>query len=219
MLLKEIKYLLWQELKLENRQRFAFNGILLYVISTVYVVYISTKGDIQSQTWVSLFWLIMLFASANALQKSFVRENSNRYLYLYTLSSPQGVIISKIIYNCMLTGVVSLLTWLVYSVLMGDAVSNKWLFLCSLWLGNTGIASLFTFISSISSKSSQNSTLVAVLGFPVLLPLLLTLLRLCNASVMGVSVADAQNYLYVLLALTVIIWAMAYLLFPYLWRE
>ncbi|MBV6461830.1 MAG: hypothetical protein HJHJAOHD_01964 [Flavobacteriales bacterium] len=219
MLLKEIKYLLWQELKLENRQRFAFNGILLYVISTVYVVYISTKGDIQSQTWVSLFWLIMLFASANALQKSFVRENSNRYLYLYTLSSPQGIIISKIIYNCMLTGVVSLLTWLVYSVLMGDAVSNKWLFLCSLWLGNTGIASLFTFISSISSKSSQNSTLVAVLGFPVLLPLLLTLLRLCNASVMGVSVADAQNYLYVLLALTVIIWAMAYLLFPYLWRE
>ncbi|GIK70216.1 MAG: ABC transporter permease [Bacteroidetes bacterium] len=219
MLLKEIKYLLWQELKLENRQRFAFNGILLYVISTVYVVYISTKGDIQSQTWVSLFWLIMLFASANALQKSFVRENSNRYLYLYTLSSPQGIIISKIIYNGMLTGVVSLLTWLVYSVLMGDAVSNKWLFLCSLWLGNTGIASLFTFISSISSKSSQNSTLVAVLGFPVLLPLLLTLLRLCNASVMGVSVADAQNYLYVLLALTVIIWAMAYLLFPYLWRE
>ncbi|NUM51111.1 MAG: heme exporter protein CcmB [Flavobacteriales bacterium] len=219
MLLKEIKYLLWQELKLENRQRFAFNGILLYVISTVYVVYISTKGDTQPQTWVSLFWLIMLFASANALQKSFVRENSNRYLYLYTLSSPQGIIISKIIYNGMLTGVVSLLTWLVYSVLMGDAVSNKWLFLCSLWLGNTGIASLFTFISSISSKSSQNSTLVAVLGFPVLLPLLLTLLRLCNASVMGVSVADVQHYLYVLLALTVIIWAMAYLLFPYLWRE
>jgi heme exporter protein B len=219
MLLKEIKHLLLQELKLENRQRFAFNGILLYVVSTVYVVYISTKGEILQNTWVPLFWLIILFAGANALQRSFIRENSNRFLYLYTLVSPRGIIISKIIYNCILTSVVSLLTWFTYTVFMGDIVENKMFFLVSLLLGNIGVASLFTFIASISSKSSQNSTLVAVLGFPVLLPLLLTIVKLCNASVMGVSFADMQKYFYVLLALNVIIWAMAYMLFPYLWRE
>lgn len=219
MLLKEIKYLLLQDLKLENRQRFAFNGILLYVVSTVYVVYISTKGDVQQNTWVPLFWLIILFAGANALQRSFARENSNRFLYLYTIVSPKGIIISKIIYNCLLTSVVSLLTWLAYAVLMGDIVENKVFFLVSLLLGNVGIASLFTFIAAISSKSSQNSTLVAVLGFPVLLPLLLTIVKLCNASIIGLSFTEMQKFIYVLIALNVIIWAMAYMLFPYLWRE
>lgn len=219
MLLKEIKYLLLQELKLENRQRFAFNGILLYVVSTVYVVYISTKGDVQQNTWVPLFWLIILFAGANALQRSFARENSNRFLYLYTIVSPKGIIISKIIYNCLLTSVVSMLTWLAYAVLMGDIVENKVFFLVSLLLGNVGIASLFTFIAAISSKSSQNSTLVAVLGFPVLLPLLLTIVKLCNASIIGLSFTEMQKFIYVLIALNVIIWAMAYMLFPYLWRE
>ena len=219
MILKEIKHLFFHELKLENRHRYAFNGILLYVVSTVYVVYISTKGELQQSSWVPIFWLIMLFASANALQKSFIRENSGRFLYLYTLASPQGIIISKMLYNCILTSVVSMLTWVAYSILMGDVIANKLLFISALLLGNMGISSLFTFIAAISSKSAQNSTLVAVLGFPVLLPLLLALIKICNASVMGISFADMKTYLYVLLALNVIIWAMAYLLFPYLWRE
>ncbi len=219
MLLKEVKYLFLHELKSENRQRFALNGILLYVASTVYVTYSATRGDAAGSTWTALFWLIMLFAAANAMQRTFVKENTGRFLYFYTLCSPQGIVLAKMAYNSLLTTLVSLLTWLVFSLLMGDQVENKSLFIPALLIGNAGMGALFTFIAALSSKSTQNSTLMAVLGFPVLLPLLLSLVKVSNAAVAGMPTESSTTFLIVLIAMNVLIWALAYVLFPYLWRD
>ena len=98
----QVKSLLTKELILEWRSRYALNGILLYVVSTIFVCYLSFKGGIQGPTWNVLFWIILLFASINAMVKSFVQEPVGRHVYLYTLASPQAIILSKIIYNCLL---------------------------------------------------------------------------------------------------------------------
>ncbi len=80
----QVKSLLAKELILEWRSRYALNGILLYVVSTIFVCYLSFKGGIQGPTWNVLFWIILLFASINAMVKSFVQEPVGRHLYLYT---------------------------------------------------------------------------------------------------------------------------------------
>ncbi len=71
-LIHQVKSLIAKELILEWRSRYAFNGIVLYVVSTIFVCYLSFKGGIQGPTWNVLFWIILLFASINALVKSFV---------------------------------------------------------------------------------------------------------------------------------------------------
>lgn len=218
MLGTQIKHLLVKELRLELRNKYALGGILLYVVSTVFVSYLSFKQIINIQTWNALFWIILLFASVNGVAKSFIGESRGRLLYLYTLVSPQAVILSKIIYNSLLLLVISVLCLFVYSLFVGYLVQDLPLFLVTLLLGSLGFSSLLTMVSAIASKTGNNFTLMAILSFPIMMPLLMVLLKLSKNAIDGLERWDL-NYLLVLMFINVIIIALSYLLFRYLWRD
>jgi heme exporter protein B len=219
MLLSEIKYLLKKEIMLEWRQKYAINGIFLYVASTVFVAYLSFKMLENAAIWNALFWIIILFASTNAVTKSFMQETKQRQLYLYTISSPQAVILSKIIYNILLMLLVTLITFIFYSMFLGMPVQNLPMFLLSLIIGSSGFASIMTLISAIAAKTGNNSTLMAILSFPIILPFLLTLIRLSQNAITGAEAALSYSHLITLLAIIVILIILSYILFPYLWRD
>jgi len=219
MLLHEIKYLVAKDIKLEFKQRYAINGILLYVVSTIFVSYLSFVRIIDPATWNSLFWIIMLFAAVNAVSKSFVQESASRQLYYYTVASPQAIILSKMIYNFMLMGVLSLLCLVVFISLMGGFVVNYPLFISALLLGSSGFASALTFISAIASRTNNNFALMAVLSFPVVMPILLTLMKVSAAALSVGTFSGNMKYLAALLMLNAIVVALSYVLFPYLWRD
>ncbi len=215
---KQIKYLIAKELRLEMRNKYALGGILLYVVSTVFVSYLSFKKIVTPATWNALFWIIFLFASVNAIAKSFISETKGRLLYLYTLTSPQAVILSKIIYNSLLLTVLAALCLAVYSLFIGNIVQDMPLFMLTLLLGSFGFSSLLTMVSAIASKASNNFTLMAILSFPILIPLLIVLIKLSKNAIDGLEHWD-MNFLMVLVFLNVIIIALSYLLFRYLWRD
>jgi heme exporter protein B len=218
MLIRQIKYLVAKEIKLEMRNKYALGGIMLYVVSTVFVSYLSFKQIINAPTWNALFWIILLFASINGVAKSFIGETRGRLLYLYTLVSPQAVILSKIIYNSFLLLVISGLCLFVYSLFIGNIIQDLPLFLLTLLLGSFGFSSLLTMVSAIASKTSNNFTLMAILSFPIMMPLLMVLLKLSKNAIDGLEHWD-MNYLMVLMFINVIIIALSYLLFRYLWRD
>lgn len=205
-------------MSLEIRNKYALGGILLYVVSTIFVSYLSFKQIINAPTWNALFWIILLFASINGVAKSFIGESRGRLLYLYTLASPQAVILSKIIYNSLLLLIISGLCLLVYSVFVGNLVQDMPLFILTLLLGSFGFSSLLTMVSAIASKTNNNFTLMAILSFPIMMPLLMVLLKLSKNAVDGLENWDL-NYLLVLGLINVIILALSYLLFRYLWRD
>jgi len=200
------------------RNKYALGGILLYVISTVFVCYLSFKKIINPQTWNALFWIILLFASINGVAKSFIGETRGRLIYLYTLASPQAVIISKIIYNSVLLTVLSGICLMVYSLFVGNIIQDMSLFLIVLLLGSFGFSSLLTMVSAIASKSNNNFTLMAILSFPILMPLLIVLIKISKNAIDGLDKWDT-NGLLILLFINVIIIALSYLLFRYLWRD
>jgi heme exporter protein B len=218
MLFKKVKYLVVKEVKLEMRNKYALGGILLYVVSTIFVSYLSFKKIINPATWNALFWIILLFASINAVAKSFINETRGRLLYLYTLASPQAVILSKIIYNSFLLSILSVLCLLVYTLFVGNIVQDFSLFLVTLLLGSFGFSSLLTMVSAIASKTNNNFTLMAILSFPIIMPLLMVLIKLSKNAIDGLDLWDT-NSLLILMFLNVIIIASSYLLFPYLWRD
>src|SRR6188472_2490770 len=91
-----------KEFRLEWRQKSVVTGILIYVISTVFICYLTFRQIIDIPTWNALFWIIMVFAAVNAVARSFMQENKGIQLYYYTMLSPGTVILSKIIYNMLL---------------------------------------------------------------------------------------------------------------------
>lgn len=218
-LLTEIKHLTHKEIRLEWRQKYAFNGLLLYVVSTVYICYLSFKNIIDPPTWNALFWIIMLFAAVNAIAKSFIQENESRLLYYYSLTSPQAVILSKIIYNCILMLILSGFNLLFYSLLIGNIVQDMSLFLIALFLGSMGFATTLTMVAAIAAKAGHNSTLMAILSFPILIPLLITVIKLSKNAIDGLDWSISYQYIIILAAINVMVVALSFVLFPYLWRD
>jgi heme exporter protein B len=219
--------LLKKEVLLEWRSKYAFNGILLYVVSTVFICYISfhlTPGFASSQgyhiVWNVLFWIIMLFASVNAVAKSFLQESRARLLYYYVIASPQAIILSKIIYNVLLMSLISLLTLLVYFNFFPNPVGSPWLYVFSVLLGSISFSTVFTMISAIASKAGNNGTLMSVLSFPVIIPVILLLIHLSKSAMDGIDIDQhVYQYLGALGAINVIVIATSLLLFPFLWRD
>lgn len=216
---KELKALLIKEFKLEFRHKYALNGILLYVVSTVFISYLSFKQIVNPTVWNALFWIIILFAAVNALSKSFMQDSRGLQLYYYTLATPQAIILSKIIYNALLMLGISLLGYACYSLFIGNIVQNQPLFLCSLSLGSIGLSSILTLISAIASKTNNNFSLMAVLSFPIMVPLLITLMKVSKDAIDGINISVSIKYIVTLGLLDLIVLTLSYLLFPYIWRD
>src|ERR1700759_5341965 len=95
---KQILALVKKDILLETRQQYTFYGVLLYVASTVFIVYLSA-GKPEEETWNALFWIVQLFVSVNAVAKSFLQDSKGRMLYYYSISGAGNYIVAKIIFN------------------------------------------------------------------------------------------------------------------------
>ncbi len=211
-----------KEFFLEFRNKTAIGGILLYSVATIYVSYLSFRQITDLPTWNALFWIILLFASFNVAGRSFDKEGSGREMYLYTLARPTSVIASKMTFNALLMLVLGLFSLCIYSILIGTKPlvdTDYGMFVIGLVVGSMGISSLLTIIAGIAHKTENNVGLTAVLGFPVILPFLLTLIKFSKNALDGLAWSVNLSYLAVLLLLNVVIWVLGYILFPYLWRD
>jgi heme exporter protein B len=217
-LLRQVSILIRKEITLEWRSKYALNGILLYVVSTVFVCYQAFKS-VHPVIWNALFWIIMLFAAINAISKSFVQENKGRQLYYYSLVSAKAVILSKIIYNVLLMLLLSAVAFFAYSIIFKNKLGDPTLYFITVMLGNLSFATVFTMVSGISAKAGNNGTLMAILSFPVIIPLLIVLIKLSKNAMDGLDRSVSYNEITVLLAINLVVITVSLLLFPYIWRD
>src|SRR5205814_7660668 len=132
--LQQILALIKKDVLLETRQQYTFYGVLLYVASTVFVVYLSA-GTPEAETWNALFWIVQLFVSVNAVAKSFLQDSRGRMLYYYTISGAGNFIIAKLLFNAVLMMIMSLLTLLMFTLLLGDPIIYFFKFLLISFVG------------------------------------------------------------------------------------
>jgi len=225
-LINQAWHLFKKEVKLEWRSKYAFNGVLLYVVSTVFICYIAfnlnpgfTGSTGYPVIWNVLFWIIMLFASVNAIAKSFMQESKSRLLYYYSIASPQAIIISKIFYNTLLMMLLGSLALVIYQVFFANKIGDPLFYFLTVLLGSMSFSTVFTMISAIASKAGNNGTLMAILSFPVVIPVILLLIRLSKNAMDGIDRSFSYQNFGVLLAINVIVVTTSLLLFPYLWRD
>jgi heme exporter protein B len=191
----------------------------LYIASTVFVLYL-TINEPEPAVWNGLFWVIQLFICVNAVAKSFLSESRGRMLYFYSLVSPVHFIIGKMLYNILLMGLMAVLSLWLFSVFLNNPVISKGLFAGITLLGAFSLSMVFTLMSAIAAKAQNNATMMAILGFPIVITLLLLLLKLSKVAFGEVFRDDAVMQLCLMIGgLDIIIVVMALVLFPYLWKD
>lgn len=212
--------LLKKDILLELRHQHTFYGILLYIASTIFVLFLSLPESPDAEVWNSLFWVIQLFVCVNTVAKSFLQENRGRMLYFYSISSPLEFIIAKLLFNVVLMFLMSMVSLLLFYMFLENPVADGLRFTGIVILGGTSISLVFTLMSAIAAKAQQNAALIAILGFPVILPQLLLLMRLSKAGFAEVFREGAVLQLAGLIGLMdMLVIVMAGILFPYLWKD
>ncbi|HRH39362.1 MAG TPA: heme exporter protein CcmB, partial [Flavobacteriales bacterium] len=218
----EISQLLRLELALDMRQRAAWAGMLLYVISSIYVCYLAVQSGLEGATWNALFWIILLFAAFNAVGRSFVREDQGRQLYLYTLVHPRSVVLARSLYNALTMFALSILSFACYALFLGTGALEKadlLQFTLAVVLGGVGFAVVLTLIAAIAARAGNGIGLMAILGFPIVLPMLLLVMRTSQLALDGSPFSTNALHFVGIVLLDTITLALAWLLFPYLWRD
>ena len=216
---KQVGKLVAHEAGVEWKNKQALTSLIVYALSSIFITYLCFRQNIDPITWNALFWIIMLFAATNAVAKSFLQESKGLQFYHYTLLNPRAVILAKNIYNTLLLSGLGFLNYLCYSVLFDTHVENLSQFIIGLLLGCIGLSGTLTLVSGIVSRANNSAALVAILAFPLLFPLLITIIHFTKNAIDGLAWSVNEPLLIVLVSLNTIILLLSYLLFPYLWRE
>ncbi len=216
--MKNIYTLFKKELLIEFRLQYSFFGVLLYVMATTFVLFLAVSKP-EKQVWIGMYWIIQLFASVNAVAKSFIQYNKGRMLYYYTITSPVHFIAAKLLYNALLMIVISMVSWVIVQLLLGSPVQQPLLFVCISILGSVSFGLLFTMLSAIVAKAQQNAALLAILGFPLIIPLLLVVMKVSNVAMAYSSTVFPTQLIAILLGYNVLIIALSVVLYPILWKD
>jgi heme exporter protein B len=172
----------------------------------------------EGKVWNGLFWVIQLFICINAVAKSFLQESRGRMLYFYSIASPSDFVLAKLLFNSLLMLIMSLLSLLLFTLFLGNPIQKVLPFIGLVLLGGWSLSLVFTFLAAIAAKAQQNAAIMAVLGFPIIIPQLLLLMRLSNIAFAPLLTIPLDTVL-LLVALDVMVILLAVILFPFLWKD
>jgi heme exporter protein B len=209
----------WQS---ELRTRYAVNALGMFILVTISVIMFSVGSEkISPYLTGGLLWIVIFFSSMSGLARSFVSEEERgTTMTLHLIASPGTVFSGKLIFNLVLVFLMNAVITFLFSILfVSFEIRNYILFFLAFFFGNIGIAVSSTIIAAIISKANSKGTLYPVLAFPILLPLILTLLELTKFAIDGNSVADSAIEILVLICYDIIMLTASYLLFDFIWKE
>jgi len=210
--------LLKKDLLLEVRQQYTFYGILLYVTATIFVLYLS-MGQPEGPVWKGLFWMIQLFICVNAVAKSFLQEGRGRLLYFYSIAGARDFILAKLVFNALLMILMSGVSLVLFLFMLGDPMGHEGYFVLITCLGGVSLSLVFTFLSALAARAQQGAALMAILGFPLVIPQLMLLNRISTIAFEDVLQGGLGWMLGIMAGLDVLLVVLAIILFPFLWKD
>lgn len=173
----------------------------------------------EENVWNGLFWMTQLFVCVNAVAKSFLQESPGRMLYFYTIAGARDFILAKLIFNAVLMVVMSLVSLLLFQLLMGNPLQHPLKFVGYSCLGGCSLSLVFTFLAAIAARARQGAALMAIMGFPLIIPQVLLLMRMSNTAFADVIQGSLLQIILLLVALDILVMVLAVILFPFLWKD
>ncbi len=211
-----------KDLYSELRTRYALNSLIMFVVVTLSIILFSTAGETVSPALsAGILWVIIFFAAMSGLSRCFVSEEERgTSMTLQLWVTPSSVLIGKLLFNSMLIYILNILIIIAYMLTMPSfVVKTPMIFFITILIGSFGLSSASTFIAAIISKANSKGTLYPVLSFPILLPLLMSVIDATRLSVDGASIGEAIGDFRIIFSYGVVVTTVAVVLFEFVWRD
>lgn len=205
----------------EFRSRHAITSIALFSLTTLVMVSFSIGVfSLEAVLHSAFLWIIVFFSAMTALARSFIKEEENCTSWALRLNASAEIIFTgKLLFNAILILGLVFVLYPMYLILMSPPKGgNIPLTVLFLILGSLCLAGTTTILSAITAKAGAKNSLLPVIAFPVLLPVLLTSIQGTTAAFAGMGVAEVYSEIVFLFSFLVIIVTASLLLFTYVWE-
>ncbi len=206
----------------ELRTRYAISALVMFVITTIAIILFSLGSEeAPADVLAGMLWVVIFFGAMSGLSRTFVTEEErSTTLTLQMLTRPSAVYAGKLLFNLLLVTGLNLLTVLLYLVFVnGFVIRSGWLFFVTMLLGSLGFAGAATIIAAIIARANTKGTLYPVLSFPILLPLLLTVINATRLAAEGAFFGEAAGEFQLLVSYIVVVSVASFSLFDSIWKD
>ncbi|MCY7362169.1 MAG: heme exporter protein CcmB [Ignavibacteria bacterium] len=210
-----------KDLKSELRTRYVINSLIMFVLVTISIIRFAVGDEeIGNEILTGLLWISIFFSTSNGLSRTFIKEEEKETSVVLKLSADStSVLTGKLIFNLVLTFTLNFFIIFLFIIITDYKIINVGGFLISIFIGNFGLVSASTIIAAIISKANSKGTLYPVLTFPILIPLLVTVINSTKLASIGVETDKLYSEILILVSYSIVITIAAFLLFRFIWED
>ena len=174
--LGQIAAIVWKDLLLEvrSRERITSMGAFAVLAGVLFSFSIDTTAVRPQDVAAGLVWMTLVFGGLLGVGRTFHLEaEDGAFQGVLTSPTPKdAVYLAKTLSNFVLLYAISLLVLAVFALFFGLALGPNlpWV-LFVLGLGSLGFVALGTLFAAIATGTSMGETLLPVLVFPLLVPM------------------------------------------------
>jgi heme exporter protein B len=211
-----------KDVRSELRVRYALNALLMFVVTSLATIVLALRdSELNPEILSGMFWVVIFFSAISGLSRIFVSEEERgTTLVLKLVASPSAVYFGKLLFNCGITLLLSSAVTLLYVIAFpGFVIRSAAIFLCTVFLGSLGFASALTIIAAIIAKAHAKGTLYTVLAFPVLAPLLVTVIQATALSIQSEVWEDSLPQFQIIIAYLCVVVGFSFIMFDSVWKD
>jgi heme exporter protein B len=211
-----------KDVRSELRTRYALNALLMFVVTTITIIIFAIQSENPSPFILAgILWIVVFFASMSGLSRTFVSEEERgTTLFLQLSVQSSAVINGKIFFNVLLLFALNLFTVLLYFFFLPEFfIRNNAIFFLTIVLGTLCLSVSSTLLAAIVAKANTKGTLYPVLSFPILLPLLVTVIDSTKLAVEGATFSEASGNFQILISYLIAVFIISQLLFDIIWKD
>ena len=206
----------------ELRNRYAINALGMFVLTTVATVLFALRSESPGPAPLAgMYWVVVFFSAMSGLARVFVSEEERGTSLTLQLTTSPGVLFAgKLLVNIALTLLLTTAVTVLYVIAFPTfELTTPEIFVLTVLLGSVGFAASATILAAIIAKANSRGTLYPVLAFPILIPLLMTVMSATERALSGAPFGEAIGDLQVLAGYCLIMIAGSFLLFDHVWTE
>ncbi|RME70970.1 MAG: cytochrome C biogenesis protein [Chloroflexi bacterium] len=168
-----------------------------------------------------VLWVSIAFAGMLGLSRSFILELDRGVLdgLLLTPVDRSAIYFGKMLGNVLFIGVVEVIILPVFVILFNQSASALPLLVGVVVLGTIGFASVGTLFSAMAVHTRAREVLLPIMLFPVVIPVMLSAVRLTSGILDRLPFEDVSHWLVLLIAFDAIFIAASFMLFEYVVEE
>ena len=209
-------WLLWRELFIEFRRKDSILAMLLFSIGIIFLFHFSFPADMEKEPFAAgIIWIAIALAGTFSLNRSMAIDLEDAHLDALLLAPVDRSVffLAKLLGNTLFMGAMALflfpIAWLFLDIHLFD-----FSFLIVSSLGIAGYSIVGSLLAGMSMQTRLRDTLLSVLLFPILIPLLVAAVKASTGIFLQTSWQSVLPWVQFMLVYDAVFFAIGLMVYP-----